>query len=463
MALAALAGVIAMLAIYAAAVIVAMQHIAERHSSYLVRSLLRRSAPWAIILGIITVGCGIVALLPATVAWNAVSLVMLLAAVGIALWGGVRIWWTTVADGAVLVAWLRPKLHQHNVPTLQDMLWNAITRADRRVVVSVLQAVQSGNQQEKSEFLSWLVDHRDVLSSEWLTREVLEHLVVEGVKDLREPEPLQDFDKATVVAEGLLGDAVLQQLELPPIDPADPHVLASQRQDEYNSHLTALIFGLLEDALNAEAFGRAEQIIRQVGNRLAHASPWTQAHASLLSGLGYPLWNIGEPSVAIPRTARIPAQLTEVQAVFGGRLRDVWKHLQKIADPIAIEAYAGILGRLAGEVSLEGLQNILLPRIYDVLEDGFTKRLLTIEAVEQLAADLGLDRYVALEDKHTQERIDEFIVMLAAMLVELGDDERSVSHLLGNGYLSARPQRGKIIRRDWLQSESYAVVERLLK
>jgi hypothetical protein len=327
----------------------------------------------------------------------------------------------------------------------------------------VLQAVQSRDQAQKSAFLSWLVDHRDALWSEWLIREVLEHLVVEGVRDLREPEPVQDFDKATVVTTNVLG-LELQELTLPPIDPNDPHVRASQRQEEYNDHLIALIFGLLDDALNAEAFGRAEQIIRQVGkNALAHASPWTQAHAHLLSELGYPLWNIGEPSASVPRTARFPAQLADVQAVYSGCLRDVWFHLQKLADPTAVEAYAGILGRRAGEVSLEGLQNILLPRIYDVLEDGFTKRLLTIDAIEQLAADLGLDRDVAGEDKHTQERIDDFILTLATMHVQLGGDEKATSHLLGNGYIFARPGRGKIARREWLQPESYAVVEKLLK
>lgn len=463
MAMAVLPGIIAMLAIYAGAVIVAMQHIAERHSPSLIPIIVRRSVLVALVLVALLPTVGALALVPSRPVWEGISLGLLLVAVIIAIWRSAAVW-ADVSDGAAVVAWLRRAPETYRVVTLQEMFWNAVGRADRRVIVAVLDAVRTGDQKTKMAFLAWLGDHSEVVSSEWLTSDVLEHLVVDGIHALRELEPLRDISQARVVDEGELpGGGTLQRLELPPINPDYPHVRASQQQETYNDCLTALILRLFADALNVEAFGRAAQIIKQMGSALGDAAPWTQAHAELLYRLGYAVWNVGEPGASIPRTARIPAQLGEIEGWYSKALRGVWARLQTVGNPDEIETYASLLGGVAGEVSLEGLSNFILPRIYDVLEDGFTQHLLTNHTIEQLAADLGLARHVAGDDKRTQQRIDDYIITLATMRVELGGDMAAVSHLLGNGHITVRRGTGETYHYDWLKPESYAVVTRLLK
>lgn len=346
---------------------------------------------------------GVLVLLPPSHHWDIAALALLIVSVGAGLGGTYRMW-VRAADGVIVASWLRRVPRPLLASAVQETLWNAVGRSDLAVTSTALSVALDSSSNVEHALLAWLVDHRDMLVAEWASREV----------------------QRCVLAYGL--DAST----------------AGSRSD--------ILHTLLVTALDAEAYARAQEIIDGVMQALGASVPWAEAHAELLEKVGFALWNIGESGASAPRTARVPGQLGGVQAIFLSRLRRIWHHLKQVGNADAVEQFCGVLGSMAYETP----EDSFLSRIFEVMEEGFGHHLLTEQTLHQLASDLDVSRQVARDDEHRQEWIDDLIVTLAAMLIELGE-EQEVGRLLGNGGIVARrPER--VNQQPWLQPASYRAV-----
>jgi hypothetical protein len=217
---------------------------------------------------------------------------------------------------------------------------------------------------ELALLLDWLTDHRDLLATDWLTRQVL----------------------TTVVGE----------------------TLTDTEARAYQSTLRSL----LQVALDREAFARAVEIIDRTLDALSRAPRWGSEHGMLLYHLAFLLWHVGDPGASVSRKAAVPAQLEAVQNYFMVKLRSVW-HAVTDKGPESVKHYLFGIGRLLEDVT----DDDLLSLIDEWLEDGFRKGLLTSEALVNLGTAL----------RKTQDRLrrgdssaDDTVMLVAGMLVELG-------------------------------------------
>src|SRR5207248_6876052 len=118
-----------------------------------------------------------------------------------------------------------------------------------------------GQSENRQIIIDWLEEHRTLLSTTWLARELL----------------------------GVILSA-----------PLDAEVI-----DTYND----LLCIMLAEALDKEESADARFVLDALCDALEKTQPWTEAHMNLLCHIGFTLWKIGEYGAWIPRTSRIPEQL----------------------------------------------------------------------------------------------------------------------------------------------------------
>lgn len=273
---------------------------------------------------------------------------------------------------------------------------------------------------EQDGLMRWLLEHRELLSREWMIRETVSAMLPPGLA-------------------GQPGEARARALET-----------------------------LVVDALDREDYDRAFLVLDAVMEALGRADPWTEAQANLLHALGFALWNVGQPGESIPRKSSIPPRLENIQALLHPRLRRLWGHLRGLRDARAVELYAQVIGSLAGRAGDAAMLSLL----YDVMEDGHKEGLWTEDALYQLAVDLSIvrERYAPTcapvpDDTQSGSRwvsewADALAITGAAMLVErheVGGLGRYLASamLFEDALPHFREQR-------WLRPESYAEVRRAI-
>jgi hypothetical protein len=83
---------------------------------------------------------------------------------------------------------------------------------------------------------------------------------------------------------------------------------------------------------------------------LAREVQWP-VRMNLLSHIGFTLWKIGEYSAWIPRTARIPEQLNNLQRLFLDRVRSIWYDVLHLNDADTIYYFRLALCELISETT----------------------------------------------------------------------------------------------------------------
>ncbi len=398
--------VVTLLALYFAALILAVQHVSDHYSPALAVPVLvrRASAPLAVLLGLV-----VLALLVPTGSGGAADAVMMGAI--LAGLGGSFYLWSGLGDGERIARLLHTVRSGRREPAVREVLWNAAQRANPPVAAVALR-VFPADSPEQDGLLRWLADHREVLAKEWMARELA---------------------------------AVL----LPPDGTAAP-----------GGERSRVLEMLLVDVLDRGDHDRALLVLDAVMEALALTDPWTPAHADLLHAFGFALWNVGVPGESVPRTAGVQPRLGGVQSVFHQRLMYLRRHLLGLRDSEAVEFYAHVLGALAAETG----DGFVLTCLYEVMEGGFRERLWTEQALHQLGSDLGFARRgrgaESGDPAFEPERIDALAITGAAMLVELyGEDD--LERYLGNALLFKGSLR-HAQEQEWLKPESHAAVEREL-
>jgi len=438
---AALNNIAVLSAIYIAVLVWAMQHVADHYTPKLLSIFFHRVILGPLVLlGALFLAAGILVLRPVphtlfslitggriqlpSIAGDIVAFILLIIAIIVVLYSTYQMVYR-FAHGTEIIDWLRERPNQDII--LQEILLNAIPRSDQQITSAALRMALCSKNNKNTSFISWLSDHRDLIAIKWMTLELLNIL-------LSDP-----FDKSAA--------------------------------DAYRD----LLCVLLAEALEKEDFPFSRDVLSTIMGKLAFVQPWTQSHAQLLYNIGFTLWQIGERGDNAPRTARIPQQLEDTQLIFLIRLRKIWYHLLKLGDPSSVEDYSWVLGDLAIDTAGTESCESFISRLYDVMEDGFRQHLLTPDAIQQMASDLGTVRIRAYSsDDQIQEWIDLLLVDLLAMLAELGEDEEALGHVVGNGYMTRRTtKKGKWpwsrsydIRRtnhSWLKPESYKAAAKALE
>lgn len=456
---------VAMLTVYATALFLALQQVADRFSPRFIPIVFRQRRVLVSlgVLLILLILAGTSAFLTTSTPITIATFVVLVITVVGALVASFQTL-ALVADGTRIVDWVDQTRDRD--ATLQDVLWKAIDRADHRVVVKALQVGLASDETEEN-LLTWLSRHRDLLSTGWLAHEGLTVLL--AVTDTKPSSTASRFD---------------------------------------------VICTLLREALAAESFPLARDVTDETMDMLAEARPWTQNHAQLMYDLGFTIWNIGEHGVfSEPRTTKQASQLADTKDVYLAGTTWIRRHLLDIGDAQAVNAYGAELCTFGSDIQDKEARESVLARAFDLMADGFKLHLLTRRGVEVMMSHLGPMRYGFDEDNDSdyQEWIDSLVVTLAAIYIELppieqdddiddavgefiGDgqvveipvevlidgasdvvfrrpktpqeiEDDAVYHLLGNGYIVRRHKRGdKIVchKQDWLKPESYQRVARLL-
>jgi hypothetical protein len=330
---------------------------------------------------------------------NVLSFILLVVAVNLVI---IAVYWmvSSLAKGTPIISWLRKRKDQ--VLLLEDTLLNVIQRSDVRLTHEALGVALRGRPENRQAIIDWLKEHRALLSTNWLARELI----------------------------GVILSA-----------PLDAGAI-----DTYND----LLCITLAEALNKEE----------------------PAHARFVLDA---LWKIGEYGAWIPRTARIPEQLKNLQWWFLHRVRSIWYHVLRLKDADTVYYFTLALCELISEATAtKDLCEALLSRVYDVLNDGYRERVLNGETLQDLVNGLGHLRYELpdIENEDTQTEIDSYMLASLAILVELGKKEDTLGHTAANGYMRHRITRGKWLGIDkfrsepyyypWLSPESYSAALRVL-
>ena len=95
--------------------------------------------------------------------------------------------------------------------------------------------------------------------------------------------------------------------------------------------------------------------------------------------------------------------------------------------------------------------------MYDVLDDAYHEHVLNAETLQDLVNGLGhLRRELPdAENEDTQKEIDSYMLASLAILVELGENEDTLGHTAGNGYMRHRIIKGKWLGTYKFRSEPY--------
>ena len=424
-----------MLTVYVAALVWGIQHISDRYSPKLLMTFFRRIALWPLIVLVLLLciaGILLFQSIPPTFvalqlpfwAGDAISFVLLVTAVVVviaAVYSMVR----SLAEGTPIISWLRKRKDQ--VLILEDILLNVFQHSDVQLTHEALSVALRGRSENRQAIIDWLEDHHTWLSTNWLARELIGVIL---------SSPLD----ATAVRT--YGD---------------------------------LLYIMLGETLDKEEPAQARFVLEAICDALEKAQPWTKAHMNLLSHIGFTLWKIGEYGAWIPRTARIPEQLKNLQWWFLQRVQSIWYDVLHLKDADSVYYFTLALCELINEAAgTKDHCESLLGRVYDVLDDGYHEHVLNVKTLEHLVNGLGQLRYELpdAENEDTQTRIDSYMLASLAILVELGEKEDALGHTAANGYMMHRITKGKWLGTykfrsepdyyPWLAPESYTGARRAL-
>ena len=331
----------------------------------------------------------------------------------------------TLAKGTPIISWLRKKEDQ--VLILEYILLNVIQHSDVRLTREVLSAALRGRPENRQAMIVWLEDHHTLLSTNWLARELI-GVILSSPLDTK---AVQTYDNLLCIT--------------------------------------------LAEALDKEEPAHARFVLDTLCDGLEKAQPWTEAHMNLLSHIGFTLWKIGEYVAWIPRTARIPEQLKNLQWWFLQRVRSIWYYMLHLKDTDTVYYFTLALCELISQSTrTKDLCEALLKRVYDILDDGFHEHVLNAKTLQDLVNGLGQLRYELpdSESEGTQTQIDSYMLASLAILVELGEKEDTLGHTAANGYMRHRITKGKWLGTykfmsepdyySWLSPESYTAARRAL-
>jgi hypothetical protein len=425
-----------MLTVYVAALVWGIQHVSDRYSPKLLAIFFRRIALWPLIALVIILCIAGILLFPHTLIslltlgdlqlslGDVVSFVLLVVAVTLVIIA-VYCMVSSLAKGTPIISWLQERKDQ--IPLLEDILLNVIQRNDVRLTREALSVALRGRPENRQVIIDWLEEHRTLLSTAWLTRE-------------------------------LFGVILSVPLDAGVIDTYDD-----------------LLCMTLAEALDKEESAHARFVLDALCDALEKAQPWTEVHMNLLSHIGFTLWKIGEYGASIPRTARIPEQLEDLQWWFLRRVRRIRYHVLHLKDADAVCYFTLALCELIGEATAtKDLCETLLSRVYDILYDGYHEDILNAETLQELVNALGhLRRELPdAENEDTQKGIDSYMLASLAILVELGEKEDTLGQTAGNGYMWRRITKGKWLGTykfrsepyyyPWISPESYSAARRAL-
>ncbi len=422
-----------MLTVYVAALVWGIQHVCDRYTPNLLVTFFRRIALLPLITLVILLCIAgsllfplappIFAALPSWVS-DVLSFSLLVVSIVVTIATVYRMM-QRLAKGTPIIAWFRKRKDQ--VAILEDILLNVVQHNDVRLTHEVLDATLHGQIENRQAMIDWLVDHRTLLSINWVAKELI------GV------------------------------------------ILSSPLNDESAHAYYDLLGMILSEALDKEEFAHAQFILDALCNTLEKAQPWTIGHMNLLAHIGFILCKIGDQGAWIPRTARIPEQLKNLQWWFYSRVRRIWYHVLRLKDTDAVNNFVLALCELIRETTgTKDLCESFLSQVYDVLADAYPEHLLDAEALKDLVNELGHVR-VDLPDTYgedTQKQLDSYMLASLAILVELGESEEALRHAAGNGYLRWRIIKGRWLgtyrfKREpdyfyWLSPSSYTAARRVL-
>src|SRR5260370_8848057 len=256
-----------MLTVYVAALVWGIQHVTERYSPTLCALFFRRIALWPLTALVIMLCFAGILLFPHALIsllilgslqlplGDVLSFVLLVATVVLVI---IAVYWmvSNLAKGTPIISWLRKRKDQ--VLLLEDILLNVIQRNDVRLTHEALGVALRGRLENRQAIIDWLEEHRALLSTNWLARELL----------------------------GVILSA-----------PLDTGVI-----DTYDD----LLCITLAEALDKEEPAHTRFVLDELCDALEKSQPCTPAHMNMLSHIGFTLWKIGEYGAWIPRTARIP-------------------------------------------------------------------------------------------------------------------------------------------------------------
>ncbi len=380
--------IIAVLAVYVAALIFAIQHLADRYSPNLINIFLWRLGAWPLLgLLALSVGAGAARISTWQIA-TVIPLALFLATLVVGLGGSFWIWNSMVVD-ATIIAWLK-RLSKRPIyqQTLDEVALKAIQRSDEAITSGVLKVGL-----DQAAFIQWLTDHRDLFNEEWLVRKLFDSVSDKNLKGAN-AQPVASF-------------------------------------------LTLL----LGNALDEEASLRAETILNFILHLLEDGNAWSEGYGHLLGDVGFLLWNKGEPGAGIARTYTVPQKLEELQTFFLIRIRGVRAKIVESRNQDGLNNYYLVVGRLAEDTS----DDTFISRIEDIVlnsdaETVFKEGLVSEDTLHGLACNLReiKRRYVHVDETNgtpqqgrNEDEIDwinRIVVHLGAMLAEL----ESLPHVGGN-------------------------------
>ncbi|MFL5667064.1 MAG: hypothetical protein ACJ8BW_37805 [Ktedonobacteraceae bacterium] len=296
----------------------------------------------------------------------------------------------------------------------QDVLKSAIDRSDQRIIKLALRKALS-DQQAREKHVHYLIEHRDLLATDWLTRET----VAIALSNF-------DADAAKVCAD--------------------------------------LLCTLLGKALDNDEFPRAKIMITEIFAALTHAIPWTEAHGELLSLVGFTIWKIGEPEKYTRRfKSGVDELLNGVKEHFFKQLGDIWKPLKDAQSLNGVECFAGVLNKLIVETTT------INDLVHEVTEYRFCHGYLKLQKIEEIRESLKQavqEVYNLSASDYERGKVhgaaDNLFIDLAVMLAELGESKETLYSFLSNLKTGNRAVhiRQKMLgpqphKHPWLKEESY--------
>lgn len=383
-------GAIAMLAVFAAALIFDLQHVGERYTPALHPIIIRQSSRWMFYLAALVLITSFTILLPGSTWVEVVAVGSLVASVVISLCGAYWLWrLTETGPTAVALLYLLPDAPRYDGAV--DILGTAIARGDRRTTGCVLKVFGAGSERHAA-LLDWLSNQRDLLKPEWVTTETVQS-----------------------IRGGLAGGGA-ERLQNP-------------------------ISRILDDALNNEDYGRADAIVSGSMRGLESTESFLKEQSALAFHLGFTIWYHGEEGARDPRLHEQGTRYSYLKDTFILELKRVWDTVLERADSAQVTAICQVVMRLQQE-DIPVVFNSSI--VFGILEDGGIARLLEQSGLEDLASAVGAARHSrrAKGSELDQDRLDSLAELVALWVAELGAPDQ-VIRILGNaGVLSlGQPQR----------------------
>ena len=387
----ALATSIAMLAIFSGALVLTMQHVAERYSAGLYPVLAwHEGGVGIVLLALPVVGSLVLIGLPDSRAAQVAALALIGLSVGVTGWRAYHVW-TIAADPRQLVALTSRVPAARRQRTRLDMLAQSVVRGDVVVTGAVLDGAEATG--DLAELLQWLLDHHGVTDRRWL--------LVEWLRQLRR----------CALNPGV--DEVIYEL----------------------------VGRSLNQALDREDFFAGQAIVRSTFDILQDKSPWEEWTGALLTCTGLAIWRLGEGRGAPPRTAVHASDLEELKGMWGVRRRRLLSVLIGRADKDALSAFCDNVASCVGDVQSGGIFNLL----WDMLGEEDPTRLPSIQAILDLAIYIDYLGYHPYDDDGTVAdpgTIDSLIDSGVAALTRLQASEDDIERFIGNAGKYRRANRG---------------------